>query len=272
MAESSPGAVVRRAVAMVRPRLPELYWPFAVPLAAGTGAVALLQSLAFGDVLSSAFARQGEPMLPSALALAVVIVLTVLIRAVGYAAMLAAATDLATGSQFSTSSAWRFVLTPGRLATVLLASGMVLAGAVALVLPGVILAVLLIWTVPVMRIEGASGGRALRTAADRVLGVGFGPGVARPLADAAALAVGGGVVAYLVNALVQMPFVLGQQVILWRNASAGAEAAPGALLAGAVWIQVPAAVLGTLAEAAVMVYVCGALALRYADTRPAPGE
>ncbi len=257
---------------MVRPHLPALYWPFALPLAAGTGAIALLQSLALGDVLSSAFARQGAPVLPSVVALGVVIVLTVLVRAIGYAAMLTAATDVATGAQFSAPSAWRFVLIPGNLVTVLLAAAVVSAAALALVLPGLLAAVLLVWTVPVMRLEGSAGARALRAGADRVLGVGSEPGAARPLSGVAALALGGGVVAYLVNALVQMPFVLGQQVIVWRNASPGMEAAPGSLLAGTVWIQVPAAVLGALAEAAVMVYVCAALALRFADTRPRPTE
>jgi hypothetical protein len=257
---------------MVRPRLPALYWPFALPLAAATGAVALLQSQVFGDVLSSAFMRQGTPVLPSMVALGVVIALTVLVRAVGYAAMLAAATDATTGAQLSAGAAWRFVLMPANLATILLAAAVVLAASLALVLPGLLAAALLVWTVPVMRLDGAIGARALRAGADRVLGVGSEPGAARPLGGVATLALGGGAVAYLVNALVQMPFVLGQQVIVWRNASAGAESAPGALLAGTVWIQVPAAVLGALAEAAVMVYVCAALALRFADTRRRPTE
>lgn len=271
-AESSARGVLRRAAAAVRPHLPALYWPFALPLAAGTGAIALLQSLAFGDVLSSAFARQGAPVLPSLVALGAVVCLTVAVRAIGYAAMLSAAWDVASGARPSAPAAWRFVLTPANLATILLATAVVLAAALALVLPGLLAAVLLVWTVPVMRLDGARGARALRTSADAVTGVGSEPGVARPMGGVAALALGGGAVAYLVNALVQMPFVLGQQVILWRNASAGAEAAPGSLLAGAVWIQVPAAVLGALSEAAVMLYVCAALALRFAETRRRPAE
>jgi hypothetical protein len=67
--------------------------------------------------------------------------------------------------------------------------------------------------------------------------------------------------------VVQLPFVLAQQVIIWRNAGEGAGQDPVALRAGLLWMQLPATVAGALAEAAVMVQVCFTLAALYAGVR-----
>jgi hypothetical protein len=81
------------------------------------------------------------------------------------------------------------------------------------------------------------------------------------------LLVVGMLLSQVISFTVQMPLVFVQQLFVFREAAAGAD--PNALLYDArwLWLQVPATLLGSLAQSAVVLYLSFGMALLYFDVR-----
>jgi hypothetical protein len=70
-----------------------------------------------------------------------------------------------------------------------------------------------------------------------------------------------------VGLFVGLPVMVIQQLLMWRGVAAGEPPDPAALVQKMMWIQVPANVLGSLANTAVAVYMAFGLTLLYFDLR-----
>jgi hypothetical protein len=73
--------------------------------------------------------------------------------------------------------------------------------------------------------------------------------------------------AYLVNALVNLPFTILQGASMFRDVAATGRADPQSLIAGSLWIRLASAVLSSLVSTAVSVYTSFGVVLLYFDAR-----
>ncbi|MGE5234990.1 MAG: hypothetical protein ACM3O7_01425 [Acidobacteriota bacterium] len=260
-------ALIREGARLARLHFRSLFPAVAVPVAGATAVLAILQATWLGGALTAGPLAPAGPLIRGLLALLLVVVLTVLIRAVGYAALMAGCVAARFGAEAGGWTSWRR-LVPSRVSGTLLLGVVVMALAtLLLVLPALYAATLLAFLIPVVLLEGRAGMEALRRSADLVRSHRAGRVLQRSTVRAFLIAVVGGLVAYAANVLTQLPFILAQQVIIWRNVEQGAGTNAAALRAGLLWMQLPAVILGSLVEVAVMLHVGFSLTLLYADVR-----
>jgi hypothetical protein len=77
----------------------------------------------------------------------------------------------------------------------------------------------------------------------------------------------GTMLGYMINLLVQLPFMLIQQFVMMRDVAGGQTPDPGELMARLTWIQIPTQMLGMLTNTAVNLYICFGLALLFFDLK-----
>lgn len=254
------------AMRLAREHIRVIYLPIALPVAGVTALLAVTQALwmkAFLGAPAGNFPQIGRNLL----AMVVAVLLTVLVKSLGYAAMDVATLDVVGGGRPDMRASWAFIAEGRVLLTLLVAGLAVLAGTLFCFLPGIFVSLLFAFTVAAMRVEGLRGTSALGRSASLVRRNPHGQLADSPLLKVFLIFFVGGLISYAVNILVQLPFIIAQQVIIFRNVAAGAGADPQAMMAGTMWMQLPAVVLGSLAETAVMLYVTFALALYYFDLR-----
>ena len=75
----------------------------------------------------------------------------------------------------------------------------------------------------------------------------------------------GGVLAYAVSLVVQMPATIASQVMMLRAVSRGEQVDPQALVRATLWLTIPAGVIASLAQLAVTLYVDFATSHLYYD-------
>jgi hypothetical protein len=184
-----------------------------------------------------------------------------------WGACILATMDAASGRPIDMTKSWLWVLRPRVFGTILLTMLCVLAGSLFCLVPGIYVAFLLSFVAPVMAEEGRYGVAALKRSAELLhfnMRLGLGD---NPIVKAFLLAMVAWILASAVSMLVQMPFALAQQIFLIRRASEGEAPDPAALLEGMAWFQLPGAALGSLANAALYLYVNLGLALLFLDVR-----
>ena len=256
------------AVGITRRHFRAIFPAVAIPLALASGAMPVAQALFMGSLLAPG-APTPEPAQLAVMIGGIVITVGVffVVYVFGYGAMYLAAMDAAAGRPVSMRAAWRKVIRPEVWGTLLLTWVACLAGFLCCVLPGFYLWMLFSLVTPVIVEERLHGPDAMRRSASLVA---YNPQktlASDPRGKAFLIVFVGSLMGYLLTFMVQLPFIVAQQVYMLRAAAGGRDPDPGATMALMTWLSVPSNVLGTLAQTAVQLYMAFGLALLYFDIR-----
>jgi hypothetical protein len=270
---SAPGpqptlqALLDEAVRLARRHFRVIFLPIAAPLAFLAALMPVAQMVFMKDFATPGRTPRPEQMLASFLPLLAVGVLIGLVWALGYAALQAAATDATAGRPVSMAAVWRRVVQPRFIGTQILAGLGMLAGFCLCFFPGVYLA--LVWgvVVPVMVEEGRYWTRAMERSSQLLRHNPQGGLGNDPRFKVFLILLVGVVLQYAASFAVQLPFVVVQQVMMFRSVSSGQRVDPGQLFEQMAWINVPSQALGMLVQTAVQLYVAFGLALLFFDAR-----
>jgi hypothetical protein len=199
-------------------------------------------------------------------AILVASVMVFLVWGLGYGALLVATVDAAQGQAVSMSRAWRTMVRPRVFGTCLLAALAVAVGCALCVLPGLRIGVLFSRIVPVLAAEGRVGVDAFARSAQLARYHPRGDLGGLPLLKLFLLFVLGYLLSAAAGFVVQLPFLVIQQVMVFRAAAEGGSD-PTQVMATATWLQVPGNVLNALVTTAVQISMAFALTLFYLDIR-----
>ena len=258
------------AVRQTRRHFRRIYPFVAIPLALMGGLVPLAQGLFFRDVfqgVSSSRTPDLVRMMTGFGVFGLVVVAFMAVYGLGYGAMFAAATDALAGREISMRRAWRLMARPRVFGTIGLLGLAVSVGFVFCVLPGLYLGLIWAFTVPVMVAEARFGTSAMSRSAELAR---YNPQRqldSDPRLHVFITVMVGTMLGYMINLLIQLPFIAIQQFVLMRDTAGGEKADPGELMARMTWIQVPTNMLGMLTNTAVHLYICFGLALLFFDLK-----
>jgi hypothetical protein len=258
------------AVRQTRRHFRRIYPFVAIPLALMAGLVPLAQGLFFRDAFAGA-SSSGTHDIARAMvsmgAFALAMLSFMAVYGLGYGAMFTAATDALAGREISMRRAWALMVRPRVLGTVVLLGLAVTVGFAFCLLPGLYLGLIWAFTVPVMVAESRFGTAALSRSAELAR---YNPQRqfdSDPRLHVFITVMVGTMLGYMVNLLVQLPFIVIQQIVMMRDLAGGQKPDPGQLMARLTWIQVPTQMLGMLTNTAVHLYICFGLALIFFDLK-----
>jgi hypothetical protein len=161
---------------------------------------------------------------------------------------------------------WLTMVRPRVFGTCLLVGLCIVVGCALCLLPGLVLGLLFSMILPVMAAEGRYGLDAITRSAQLVR---YNPqgGVGRsPLLKVFLVFFLGYLLSGAVGLAVQLPFIVAQQIMIFRAAAEG-DSDPTQVMAAATWLQVPGNMLNALVTTAVQLYMAFALVLFYFDLR-----
>jgi hypothetical protein len=251
------------AVRWTRRYLRVIYPPIAIPAAVLAGLVAAAQvawqpsqAMAATDPWQSLVRIYGmlAALLPYMLVMSVL-----------YAAMTVAAVDAVAGRAVDVRRALRFVVRPRVLVTQLAAFFLEGVALLFCLVPALYVWPLLRMTVPAMADEGVTGARAIGRSAELAH---HNPGRrfrTSPLLKILALMAVVSVISVLATAVLQLPLVVVQMLVVMRKAASG-EDLPG-WYSSFLWLQLPVRCLASLIISAVYLYSSFATALLFFDLR-----
>ena len=252
------------ATAGVRRHFRRLFPAIALPLAAGSVVVVLMQMSVLRGMagaetpdLKTVFGLVG-PLFAAAIVFWVIYVLA-------FNATVVSAMDAVAGRPIQLRRAWLFSLRPPVLGTLFL---MGLAGAVSLMLclvPALYVLPVLGFVLPVMVDEGRASFEAIRRGVDLAHHNPSGEFLHYPWLQVLAVLVLGTVFSYALAMLVQLPFAIVQQVLLFREAASDSAAMPISGLY--VALQIPASVLGSGAYTIAWMFQAFALCILFQEVR-----
>lgn len=256
------------AVRQARRHFGRIYPAIAVPLALVSAALPLAQ---LGLVRAMSVPGSARPsfaaLAPSVGTFLVVVLLWLVVYLVGYGAMLSATVDAVSGRDVVMGRSWLRILRPKVLGTLGLTGLGVGAGLALCFFPGLYLGLLWSFVLPVMVEEGVFGTRALRRSAELARYNPHRQLDADPRLKVFLVSFVGALLGYVTNFVVQVPFAVVQQVLMFRDVAAGHPTDPTEMMARMTWLQVPAQILGMLTRTAVQLYVCFGLALVFFDVK-----
>jgi uncharacterized membrane protein len=256
------------AVRHARRHFRRIYPAVAIPLALASAGLPLAQLLFLRHMPSPGQVEPNPTAMIQGFGLFMGVMLIWLgVYTLAYGALLAAVVDAVAGREVSMGRAWRLMLRPRVLATLALAGLVVGLGFLFCLLPGLYLALLLSLVLPVMVEEGVFGTRALGRSAALTS---YNPRRqldADPRLKVFLIFFVGALLGYVVNMVVQLPFLVLQQVMMFRDVAAGNRPDPVALMARLAWLQVPSQVLGMLVNVAIQLYVGFGLCLLFFDVK-----
>ncbi len=256
--------LIDRVLEPARRHFKRVFLPIALPLAA-TGVLAtLLQVGWLKALMGGGDLSQVLPMIGGIFLLVVAILA---VYGLGFGALVVASLDAVAGRGVEMGQAWRFALKPKVFGTLIVTALFTLLSLVMCLLPVLYVAPVLIFTLPVMVEEDRYGWAAIRRSAELAHYNPTGRWTDSAWLQILLLLLIGLVINYVVNLTVQMPFVLAQQLMIFRDAAAGQVTDPATLMAGAVWLQAPAQVLSAFATAATWLYWTFGISLLYREIR-----
>lgn len=183
-----------------------------------------------------------------------------------FSALLVGSLDAVSGRGVDMRRAWLFPLRPRVLATLVIVAALDFLSAMMCLLPAFYVVPVLAFVLPVMVEEERFGFDAIRRSVELAHFNPTGRWNDRVFLQALVLLAIGLVINYAVTLAVQLPFVVIQQILIYREAAAG-EIDPAELLAGSMWIQVPAQILTAFASAASWLYWTFGISLLYREVR-----
>jgi len=257
--------LIDEAVKWTRRYFRAVYVPVAVPTAIVNGLLPVVQALWLNPALYGGAADPAQMMV----GFSAVIVASLLVGVVwglGYGALMVAATDAIQGQAVSMKRAWLTMVRPRVFGTCLLVGLCVAVGCMLCALPGIFLGLLFSMILPVMAAEGRYGIDGITRSAQLVRYNPQGDIGKSPMLKVFLIFFLGYLLSGAVGLAVQLPFIVAQQILVFRAAAEGAND-PSQVMSTATWLQVPGSMLNALVTTAVQVYMAFALALFYFDLR-----
>jgi len=259
--------LIDEAMTLTRRHFRAIFPSVALPVLLGTVALTVAQARWMAG-MSRLGAAPAFPAVVGSFALFMLgVAAFVAIKMVAYGAMMAGTVDVVAARPLSMGSCWGFMARPRVIGTIVLGTVATVVAFLFCFFPAIYVGLLLAYTLPVMRDEGSFGVEALRRSGAIAR---FNP--RREWSSSSMLKtflmfVVGGLISYAVSFMVQLPFVIAQQVVIFKDAASGEAADPAVLMESLLWLQVPGAILGSLAEVAVTLYLSFGLTLLYFDLR-----
>ncbi len=259
--------LIDRVVVPARRHLRTTLLPVALPVMAGSLAVALAQ-IAWFDVMldpdpdpdaAAAFLGAGCAFMGLSF-------LMLAVYGLAFAALTVAAVDAVASRPVSMGRAWAFVVQPRVLLGLVLLGLAYFGSTMMCLVPALYVVPLLAFVVPAMADEGLTAGAAFRRSVELMHWNPTRRFGRSPWLQTFLLMLVGLIVNYAANLLVQLPFVLAQQVLMLRQTFSG-EAATMEEMVSVLWLQVPAVVLGSVATAVAWLYTAFGLAILFREVR-----
>lgn len=259
--------LIDEAVKWTRRHFRAMYVPVAVPIAIANGLIPVAQALWFNQAMLGEASPDPARMIVGAVAMFGVALLAGLVWGVGYGALLVGATDALQGTPVSMARGWLFMIRPRVFGTSLLVALCIVVGCVFCFFPGLFLALLFSLVLPVMAAENRYGMDAVTRSAQLLRHTSPEQGLSRsPLLKVFLIFFLGYLLSTAVGVAVQLPFIVAQQLMVFRAAAEGSTD-PAAVMSTAMWLQVPGNMLNALVTTAVQLYMAFALVLFYFDLR-----
>jgi hypothetical protein len=263
--------VLDEAVRQARRHFRRIFPYVAIPAALAGGLVPLAQGVFFRDAFGGGGVSGPHPEFARiAVGMGLfggVMFVYMTVYGLAYGAMFAAATDAVAGREVSMRRAWSLVVRPRVFGTLLLLTLAVGFGMLFCVLPGIYLALIYAFTVPVIVTESQLGTAALSRSSELAR---YNPQRkldSDPRLHVFVIFLVGTMLGYMVNLFIQLPVIAFQQFVMMRDIAGGAKPDPAELMARMAWIQVPTTMLGVLTNTAVHLYVCFGIALIFFDLK-----
>lgn len=258
--------LIDEAVKWTRRHFRAMYLPVAVPIAIANGLIPVAQALWLNQALLGEASPDPARMIVGAAAMFGVALLAGIVWGVGYGALLVGATDALQGTPVSMARGWLFMVRPRVFGTSLLVALCIVVGCVLCVFPGLFLALLFSLVLPVMAAENRYGLDAVTRSSQLVRYNPVGGVGSSPLLKVFLIFFLGYLLSSAVGLAVQLPFIVAQQILVFRAAAEGSTD-PTAVMSTAMWLQVPGNMLNALVATAVQLYMAFALVLFYFDLR-----
>ena len=189
---------------------------------------------------------------------------TLMVHGLSSGVLTAAAVDAAAHRPIDMKAKWAFILQPRSIGTLLLSFLAIVAGFICLIFPGVYLSLGLSFAVPVMAAEGLYGSSALGRSWKLVRYNPHKGFLANTSTKVFLLYLVTGLIAYAINFVIQLPFLVMQGARVAHAVASGAAADAQAII-GVSWVQIASAVLGSLVTTAVSIYSAFGIVLLYLD-------
>ena len=257
--------LIDEAMRLTRRHFRQMYLPVAVPVALTQALVPIAQALVYRGF--STGTPDPTSMIAGMVGFFGVVFVTGIVWGLGYGALLVAATEAQSGAGVSMGRAWLTMVRPRVFGTSLLTGLAMLVGCVLCVLPGVFLMLAFSLAVPVMVAERIYGTTALARAVSIVRQNPEGRFATHPMVKVFLILVIGYVLSSIVGFVVQLPFAIAQQILMFRAAAEGEMTDPMQMMTTMTLLQVPAGVLNALATTVIQIYLSFALTLFYFDLR-----
>jgi hypothetical protein len=267
----SLGELMDTAVRLARRNFSTIFPGIAIPLAFAASFMVVLQISFFKSFFPSMAHAAANPfgMLKEALPFAIGFVFYVAIYSTAMVAMLVCAIAVVDGRPPSLAHAWTY---PWRLRVIwtgLVWLAVVGAGTLLCIVPGIWAGLVFGMTLPVMVAEERFGWAALSRSNELMRHNPSHRLRHHPVVRLIVLAVAGGVVSYAANFAVSIPFVVAQQILMFRSVltSPGTQPPDPQVMFSSwwVWLQLPQTLLSTLVTTAVSLFTSLATALLYRD-------
>ena len=185
----------------------------------------------------------------------------------GFSALLVGSLDAVAGRPVDMRRAWLFPFRPPVLATLVVVAMANFLSFMMFLLPALYVVPVLTFVLPVMVEEGRFGFAAIRRSVELVHWNPTGRWRDSVWLQTLVLLLIGLVVNYAVTFAVQLPFVVVQQVMFFRDAAAGELGDPAQLMAQTWWLQLPTQILTACATTASWLYWTCGIALLYREVR-----
>lgn len=258
------------AVRQTRRHFRQIYPYVALPLVLVAGLVPLAQGLFYRDTFQGVAGQKGPALVRMMAGLGLfglAMLAFMVVFGLSHGAMFAAATDALAGREISMRRAWGLMARPRVFGTLVLLGLAVTVGLALCVLPGVYLGLIYAFTVPVIVAESRFGTAALSRSAELAR---YNPQRkfdSDPRLHVFITVMVGTMLGYMINLLVQLPFILYQQFVVFRDMAGAQKPDPGEMMARLTWLQIPAQMMGMLTNTAVNLYICFGLALLFFDLK-----
>lgn len=253
-----------RVIVLARSNFRRLFLPTAVPLAACGVFATVLQVGWFKTLLGGGDFSQVLPMIGGLFLLLAAILV---VYSLGFGALFVASMDAVAGRPVSIGRAWRFVIRPPVFGTLIVVGVVNFLSFMLCVIPAFYVTPVLTYTLAVMIEEDRYGWAAIRRSAELAHHNPTGRWADSAWLQTFVLLAVGLVINYAVSFTVQLPFVVAQQIVVFRDAASGQISDPATLMASTLWLQAPAQVLGAFATAATWLYWTFGVSLLYREIR-----
>ncbi len=267
MSELAPASfrlLLDRAVESARRHFRHLFLPTALPLAA-CGVLATVFQIGWVKTLMGG--GDLSQVLPMILGMFLLVVVLIAVYGLGFGALFVASMDAVAGRPVSMVRAWRFVIRPAVFGTLIVVTVLNFLSLILCLVPAIYVTPVLTFTLAVMIEEDLYGWAAIRRSAELAHHNPTGRWTDSAWLQTLVLLIVGMVISYAVSLTVQIPFLVTQQIIVFRDAASGQISDPAALMASTLWLQAPAQVLGAFATAATWLYWTFGISLLYREIR-----